>query len=108
MERDKGKFSKGNPGRPPGTKNVRTVLWEELGKEVMDRNATRFNELMERLWDSADMGDQLRAADLFLRSAEFFKPKLQRISTPDMGAGMRIEVIRPFVPAQHEPQTDTP
>ncbi|MBK7114283.1 MAG: hypothetical protein IPH60_17815 [Flavobacteriales bacterium] len=76
---DTGQFATGNSGRPKGTKNTRTVQWEELGKEITEANAGRFNELLGRLWDSADLSDQLRAAELFLKSAEFFKPKLQRI-----------------------------
>jgi len=74
-----GQFAMGNPGRPKGTKNTRTLQWEELGKEITEANAGRFNELLGRLWDSADLSDQLRAAELFLKVAEFFKPKLQRI-----------------------------
>lgn len=77
-----GQFAKGNPGRAKGSKNVRTLQWEELGKEIAEVNAGRFNELLGRLWDSPDLSDQLRAADLFLKMAEFFKPKLQRIQTP--------------------------
>ncbi len=73
-----GKFRKGNPGRPRGTKNVRTVQWEELGKELTDRHADKFNALLDRLWASRDLNDQVRAAELFLRLAEYFRPKLQR------------------------------
>jgi hypothetical protein len=76
-----GQFAKGNPGRAKGTKNTRTLQWEELGKEITEANAGRFNELLGRLWDSPDASDQLRAAELFLKIAEFFKPKLQRIQT---------------------------
>lgn len=81
-----GKFAKGNPGRPKGTKNTRTLQWEELGKEIANTNAVRFNELLGRLWDSRDLNDQVKAAELFLKMAEYFKPKLQRINTPDLSA----------------------
>lgn len=74
-----GKFTQGNPGRPKGSKNVRTLLWEDLGREVMERHTGRVNDLLERLWDSTDPADQLKAADLFMKLAEFFRPKLQRI-----------------------------
>lgn len=76
-----GQFAKGNPGRTKGTKNVRTLQWEELGKEITEANAGRFNVLLGRLWDSPDVSDQMRAAELFLKVVEFFKPKLQRIQT---------------------------
>lgn len=74
-----GQFAKGNPGRTKGTKNVRTVQWEELGKELTDRHADKLNSLLDRLWSSPDVNDQLRAAELFLKLAEYFRPKLQRI-----------------------------
>lgn len=84
---DTGKFTKGNPGRPKGTKNERTLLWEDLGKEIMERHTGHINDLLQRLWDSPDPADQLKAADLFMKMAEFFKPKLSRISgLPDQGA----------------------
>jgi hypothetical protein len=79
-----GKFAKGNTGRPKGTKNMRTLQWEELGKEITEANAGRFNELLGCLWDSPEVNDRVRAAELFLKLAEFFKPKLQRINTPDL------------------------
>ena len=101
-----GKFTKGNPGRPKGTKNTKTLQWEELGKQITNNNAARFNALLGRLWDSSDINDQVKAAELFLKLVEYFKPKLQRINTPDLkepfgnGGG----VIRPkFLDAPKEP-----
>lgn len=73
-----GKFTKGNAGRPKGTKNTRTLQWEELGKQITEANTAKFNGLLGRLWDSPDINDQVRAAELFLRLAEYFRPKLQR------------------------------
>jgi len=85
-----GKFTKGNPGRATGTKNTRTLQWEELGREVTEANAARFNELLAQLWDSSDPADQIRAAELFLKLAEFFKPKLQRIQVPPVQPQMTL------------------
>lgn len=76
-----GQFAKGNPGRTKGTKNARTLQWEELGREITETNAARFNEVLGRLWDG-DLAEQVRAAELFLKMVEFFKPKLQRITLP--------------------------
>lgn len=73
-----GKFTKGNPGRPKGSKNTRTLQWEELGKELTDRHADKFNALLDRLWKSKDTNEQVKAAELFLKLVEYFKPKLQR------------------------------
>lgn len=117
-----GQFAKGNPGRAKGTKNVRTLQWEELGKEITEANAGRFNELLGRLWDSPDLSEQIRAAELFLKVAEFFKPKLQRIQIPIdtsqplpqikvvihreiIGAdGTRSNVEEPWIPPDQRPQ----
>ena len=74
-----GQFATGNPGRAKGSKNVRTLQWEELGKEITEANAARFNALLGRLWDSPDLSEQIRAAELFLKITEFFKPKLLRV-----------------------------
>ncbi len=100
-----GKFTKGNAGRPKGTKNTRTLQWEELGKELADRHADKFNALLDRLWGSRDLNDQVRAAELFLKLAEYFKPKLQRITTPDLKEpfGMGGGVIRPFMNKSKDP-----
>lgn len=79
-----GQFTKGNPGRPKGSKNLRTLQWEELGKELTERHSAKFNALLDRLWESKDMNDQVRAAELFLRTVEYFKPKLSRIQGDEL------------------------
>ena len=94
-----GQFAKGNPGRAKGTKNLRTLQWEVMGNEIAEANAGRFNELLGRLWDSPDLSEQIRAAELFLKFAEFFKPKLQRIQTPDIG---RAPLIPPTIIVRHQ------
>lgn len=77
-----GKFATGNPGRPKGTKNVRTLQWEELGDTITGHHANRFTELLDELWESEDTAERMKAADLFLRTMDYFKPKLQRIQIP--------------------------
>lgn len=89
-----GQFAKGNPGRPKGTKNTRTVQWEELGRNIMDANAQRFNELLDSLWDSPELADRIRAAELFLKLAEYFKPKLQRTQPSKEG---RTPLVPPLI-----------
>lgn len=74
-----GKFTKGNPGRPKGTKNVRTLQWEDLGEMITGHHANRFTELLDELWNSGEVAERMKAADLFLRTLDYFKPKLQRI-----------------------------
>ena len=82
-----GRFATGNPGRAKGSKNERTRLWEELGEHLTDRHAERFNALLDRLWNSPDLSDQVRAAELFLKLAEFFKPKLSRMEATTENSG---------------------
>lgn len=102
-----GKFAKGNPGRPKGTKNAKTLQWEELGKQITEANTAKFNGLLGRLWDSPDIGDQVKAAELFLKLVEYFKPKLQRVNTPDLAepfGKMQGGIIRPkFLDLIEEP-----
>lgn len=102
-----GKFTKGNAGRPKGTKNTRTLQWEELGKQITEANTAKFNGLLGRLWDSPDINDQVKAAELFLKLVEYFKPKLQRINTPDLAepfGKMQGGIIRPkFLDFPKEP-----
>lgn len=77
-----GQFTPGNPGRPKGTKNVRTLQWEELGETITGHHANRFTALLDELWESSDTAERMKAADLFLRTLDYFKPKLQRIQIP--------------------------
>ena len=43
-----GKFTQGNPGRPKGSKNVRTRCWEEVGELLVNEHAGRFADVLER------------------------------------------------------------
>lgn len=78
-----GQFSKGtsgNPkGKPPGTKTGKTLQWEALGACITATHAARFNDLLNDLWSSKDMSDRVKAADLFLKTMDYFKPRLQRV-----------------------------
>lgn len=91
---DTGKFTSGNPGRPKGTKNVRTLQWAELGDTITGHHAVQFTTLLDELWNSKDMADRTKAADLFLRTLDYFKPKLQRIQTRPEG---EVKIIPPLV-----------
>lgn len=71
------RFKPGNPGRPPGIKNARTLQWEALGEAITGQHCERFNEFMNSLWNG-DFDDQMAAADLYLKTLEYFKPKQAR------------------------------
>ena len=87
-----GRFMPGNPGRRKGSRNTRTLQWEGLGKALTDQHADKFNALLDRLWASPDVNDQVRAAELFLKMAEYFRPKLQRTAV-EVDAGEQRHVI---------------
>ena len=78
-----GQFPKGTSGNPmgrlPGTKTVKTLQWEALGECITATHAAQFNDLLNDLWSSKDMGDRVKAADLFLKTLDYFKPRLQRV-----------------------------
>ncbi|MBK8949997.1 MAG: hypothetical protein IPM68_14455, partial [Flavobacteriales bacterium] len=62
-----GKFTQGNPGRPKGSKNVRTRCWEEVGELLVNEHAGRFADVLERLMASDKVNEQVKGAELFLR-----------------------------------------
>lgn len=60
-----------NSGRKPGSKNMKTMQWEEFGSAVIESNLPKINEYF----------DGLKGFELFeawLQVVEYFKPKLQR------------------------------
>lgn len=73
-----GKFKPGNPGRPKGSKNVRTRTWEEVGSSLVNDHMGQFAEVLERLMSSDKVNDQVKGAELFLKVLEYFKPKVKR------------------------------
>lgn len=90
-----GKFTKGNPGRAKGSKNVRTLQWEELGEAITGHHAERFTTLLDELWQSHDTADRMKAADLYLRTLDYFKPKLSRIQqAPEPPVTIPMLVVR--------------
>ena len=78
-----GKFTQGNPGRPKGSKNVRTRCWEEVGELLVNEHAGRFADVLERLMASDKVNEQVKGAELFLRALEFVHPKRKREGAPD-------------------------
>lgn len=78
-----GKFTQGNPGRPKGSKNVRTRRWEEVGELLVNDHADKFAAVLERLMASDKVNEQVKGAELFLRALEFVHPKRKREGAPD-------------------------
>lgn len=69
------------------SKELRTSQWELLSMSLTNGQAQNFMSFMEELWkDKGKEKKQARidkelAADLFLRTIEYFKPKYSRVDT---------------------------
>ena len=75
-------------GKPKGVKAQKTLEWEALGESITTRQAGKFNKFLDRLWDN----DELKAADLFLQTLEYFKPKQARTEIKQEGV-QQLEVL---------------
>lgn len=70
-----------NPnGRPAGSKNQRTIEWEEFGKDFVHEAIPKVAEFINECMDSHDEDLKFRAASLALDVLEYFKPKQARIT----------------------------
>jgi len=77
-------FKKGQSGnikgKPKGAKGVKTKQWEAIGEAISGEHAEKFNEYMNKLWGGT-MKDQASAAELYLKTVEYFKPKQARVES---------------------------
>jgi len=72
MPFEKGHKINGNlKGRPKGTKNNKTIVWEMLGESVISEGAEKVKEYL----DTLNGEDHYKA---WLNVVEYFKPKQQR------------------------------
>lgn len=78
-------FKKGeisNPkGKPKGTKAKKTTQWEALADSITGEQAERFAKYMNKLWTDEDPKKQAEAAELFIKTVEYFKPKQARVES---------------------------
>jgi hypothetical protein len=84
-------FKKGHKlakGRPKNSKNERTLEWEALGESITTKQAGKFNEYLNNLWDE----EPSNAANLFLQTLEYFKPKQARTEIKQEGV-QQLEVV---------------
>ena len=65
-------------GRKPGSKNVKVKEWEILRDSIIGPHTQRFNEILEK-------SDDDKFCELFLRSINYFKPKLSFNKNEDVG-----------------------
>jgi hypothetical protein len=90
MPFEKGKS--GNPnGKPIGAKGQKTLQWEALGESITGHQAEKFNEFLDKLWNSRNDEDKMIASELYLKTLEYFKPKQARtIHSGDADAPVNI------------------
>ena len=75
------KGESGNPkGKPKGAKGKKTEQWEAIGEAISGKHAEAFNDFMDELW-SGGQDKKLQAADLYLKTVEYFKPKQARVES---------------------------
>lgn len=78
-------FQKGNKGKPVGAVGKKTAQWEALAESITGEQAEKFSSYMAELWDGGK--DQKReAAELYLKTVEYFKPKQSRVDNQISGA----------------------
>ncbi len=73
-----GKFAEGNKGKPRGAKSMRLKQWDALGESIIGQQAEEFNTYLNELWESDIATNKMAAAELYLKTLEYFKPKLSR------------------------------
>lgn len=71
-------------GKPKGTKAKKTLQWESLGEAISGQQAENYSDLMNELWVGT-IEQRLLAADLYLKTVEFFKPKQSRVENSQDG-----------------------
>jgi hypothetical protein len=79
------KGQSGNPnGKPKGSKGKKTEQWEAIGESITGKHAESFNQFMDELWQG-DNVKKMDAAELYLKTLEYFKPKQARVESIHSG-----------------------
>ena len=77
-------FKKGHTGHRKGAKGKRTEQWEAIGESLTGKHAESFNQFMDELWEG-DNAKKMNAAELYLKTLEYFKPKKARVESIHSG-----------------------
>lgn len=69
------KGQSGNPsGKPKGTKNTKTIEWEEFGKELLNEGSMKAKRILSESTDENFM-------KYYIQLIEYFAPKQSRIES---------------------------
>ena len=86
------KGQSGNPkGKPVGAIGEKTKQWDALGEAIMGRQAEKFNNYLDELWDG-NKNDKAMASELYLKCLEYFKPKQARTEVKQEGV-QQMEIV---------------
>ena len=70
-----------NPkGKPKGAKGVKTQQWNALAESITGEQAQNFADHMNDLW-AGNAQEKHQAAELFIKTVEYFKPKQARVES---------------------------
>lgn len=78
------KGNKYSPGRPKGSKDLKTLQWEELGHSLITLHSERANRILNDCNDDVFL-------DNYTKLLEYFKPKQARTEIKQEGV-QQIEV----------------
>ncbi len=65
----------GKKGSRNGVRNQKSKAWEALSESITGNDADKFRKHMDHLWETSPD----KAADLFLKTLEYFRPKQSRV-----------------------------
>ncbi len=80
MRNGDGTFGKGNKGKPKGSKGRKTAQREELADSITGEQADHVSNYMAELWEGGKESKR-EAAELYLKTVEYFKPKQARVES---------------------------
>jgi hypothetical protein len=93
MPRGPGKGKTNNPkGRTVGSKNQKSIEWEQLRDSLTGELSGKFNEIMVD-WANGDDEQREAFVNAFIRIMEFHKPKLARTALSNEGDVPLVQIV---------------
>lgn len=80
-------------GREVGSKNVRTLEWEQFGKDFLAEAMPKLRETINEWYDSGDPDLQYKAGVLTTDVLEYFKPKMSRTEVSGVEGAPPLQII---------------
>ena len=77
MPFEKDNWNGNKEGRPTGSKNTKSIEWENLKVSILNEQTTKFNQELNKL-SGKDY------CDMFLKVLQYFKPRMQHSRIEDI------------------------